>query len=73
MPPCCKPRRLPPYPGRSVEVSEKELIAHCRERLGGFETPKAVVFVDALPETVGGKILRYKLRREHKALFESSS
>jgi acyl-CoA synthetase (AMP-forming)/AMP-acid ligase II len=41
----------------------EELIAFARERLGGFETPKAVVFVDALPETVGGKVMKYKLRQ----------
>jgi acyl-CoA synthetase (AMP-forming)/AMP-acid ligase II len=47
----------------------EELIAHCRERLAGFETPKAIVFADALPDTVGGKILKYKLRERYAALF----
>jgi len=42
-----------------------ELIAFCRGRLAGFETPKQVIFVDGLPETVGGKVLKYKLRRQH--------
>lgn len=46
-----------------------EVIAFCRERLAGFETPKAVLVVDALPETVGGKVLKYRLRAEHAALF----
>lgn len=46
-----------------------EVIAHCRARLAGFETPKAVVVVDALPETVGGKVLKYRLRAEHATLF----
>jgi acyl-CoA synthetase (AMP-forming)/AMP-acid ligase II len=50
-------------------ASEAALIAHCRERLAGFETPKAVRFVDALPETVGGKILKYKLREQHADLY----
>ncbi|MFC7659652.1 hypothetical protein ACFQV8_29380 [Pseudonocardia benzenivorans] len=45
------------------------IIAHCRERLAGFETPKAVVFADALPDTVGGKVLKYKLRAEHADLY----
>jgi acyl-CoA synthetase (AMP-forming)/AMP-acid ligase II len=43
--------------------TEAELIAFCRERLAGFETPKRVIYVDALPETVGGKVLKYKLRQ----------
>jgi acyl-CoA synthetase (AMP-forming)/AMP-acid ligase II len=47
----------------------EEIIAHCRGRLAGYETPKAVVFTDALPDTVGGKILKYKLRAEHTHLY----
>ena len=47
-------------PGRQPDAAE--LIAFCRERLAGFESPKAIVFADALPETVGGKVLKYKLR-----------
>ena len=45
-------------------VTPEQLIAYCRERLAGFETPKEVRFVDALPETVGGKVLKYKLRQQ---------
>ncbi|MGQ0625639.1 MAG: AMP-binding protein [Sporichthyaceae bacterium] len=56
-----------PKPG--TDPTAEDLIAHCRERLAGFETPKAVVFTDALPDTVGGKILKYKLREQHAALF----
>ena len=54
------------------DVSAEDLIAHCRSRLAGYETPKAVVFVDALPETVGGKILKYKLRAAHGHLFDDA-
>ena len=39
-------------------------IGYCRERLAGYETPKGVLFVDELPETVGGKVLKYKLRQQ---------
>lgn len=49
--------------------SQDELIAHCRARLAGYETPKAVVFAEELPETVGGKILKYRLRARHAALY----
>jgi acyl-CoA synthetase (AMP-forming)/AMP-acid ligase II len=42
------------------------VITFCRARLAGFETPKSVAQLDALPETVGGKVLKYKLR-EHLA------
>ncbi|GAA4535948.1 AMP-binding protein [Pseudonocardia xishanensis] len=53
-----------------AEADEESIIAHCRAKLGGYETPKAIVFADALPETVGGKILKYKLRAQHGTLFE---
>jgi acyl-CoA synthetase (AMP-forming)/AMP-acid ligase II len=39
-----------------------DLIGFCRARLAGYETPKRVIVVDEMPETVGGKILKYKLR-----------
>jgi acyl-CoA synthetase (AMP-forming)/AMP-acid ligase II len=45
-----------------ADADEAELISFCRERLAGYETPKGILFVDELPETVGGKVLKYKLR-----------
>ncbi len=54
-------------------ITEVELIDWCRERLAGFETPKAVLFADALPETVGGKVLKYKLRRAMADLYLESA
>jgi acyl-CoA synthetase (AMP-forming)/AMP-acid ligase II len=56
-----------PRPG--TEPAAAELIAYCREHLAGYETPKAIVFADELPETVGGKILKYKLRERHAGLY----
>ena len=46
-------------------ASEEDLIKHCRASLAGYETPKSVVFAADLPETVGGKVLKYRLRAEH--------
>ena len=46
-------------------ASGDDLIKHCRASLPGYETPKSVVFAADLPETVGGKVLKYKLRVEH--------
>jgi acyl-CoA synthetase (AMP-forming)/AMP-acid ligase II len=43
-------------------VAEAELIAFCRERLAGFETPKSVLFVDALPLDFQGKVRKAELR-----------
>jgi acyl-CoA synthetase (AMP-forming)/AMP-acid ligase II len=53
-------------------ATEADLLEHCRGQLAGFESPKAVVFTDALPETVGGKVLKFKLREAHAGLFASS-
>jgi acyl-CoA synthetase (AMP-forming)/AMP-acid ligase II len=51
------------------EPTPEEIIAFCRAALAGYETPKDVVFVDSLPETVGGKVLKYKLRAGHSRHF----
>src|SRR3984957_10633363 len=53
-------------------TTEAELIAHCRAALAGYETPKAVVFTGALPETVGGKVLKYKLRASYAAHYDGA-
>ncbi|MEU7593865.1 acyl-CoA synthetase [Streptomyces sp. NPDC039022] len=41
---------------------EAELIAVARERLAGFQVPKRVLFVEALPRNASGKILKRELR-----------
>ncbi|MDN5939081.1 MAG: AMP-binding protein [Salinisphaera sp.] len=51
-------------PAAEKTPEEAELIAFCRERLAGYETPKKIVFVDELPTTVGSKILKYRLREQ---------
>lgn len=50
-------------PRNSAAIDEAALIAFARERLAGFETPKRVVVMDEFPTTVGGKILKYKIRQ----------
>ena len=42
-----------------------------RASLAGYETPKSVVFAADLPETVGGKVLKYKLRAEHAGHYRN--
>ncbi|KAA9164497.1 AMP-binding protein [Amycolatopsis acidicola] len=46
-----------------ADVTAEELIVFGRQRLAGYECPKRIFFVDGMPETVGGKILKYKLRQ----------
>ena len=40
-----------------------EIIAYCQQRLKRFKSPKEVVFLDALPKSLVGKILRKELRK----------
>jgi len=46
-------------------VTEKELIAYCKERLAGFKAPTSVEFRDSIPRTATGKIQKFKLRQEY--------
>jgi len=43
------------------DVSERDLRAHCAARLAPFKVPKAIRFVDALPRTRSGKLVRSAL------------
>jgi acyl-CoA synthetase (AMP-forming)/AMP-acid ligase II len=47
-----------------------ELVRFCHDRLAGFETPEQVIFVDALPETVGGNVLKYRLRQQFTGTYQ---
>jgi fatty-acyl-CoA synthase len=44
-----------------ANVSEREIIEFCREKLAHFKCPKTVIF-GALPKTSTGKIQKFKLR-----------
>ncbi|ALG85474.1 acyl-CoA synthetase [Gordonia phthalatica] len=46
-----------------AEVSEADLITWTREQIAHFKSPRAVHFVDALPRTATGKILKRDLRK----------
>jgi long-chain acyl-CoA synthetase len=43
-------------------VTEDELVAWCKEQMAAYKYPRVVVFVDALPMTATGKILKRELR-----------
>jgi acyl-CoA synthetase (AMP-forming)/AMP-acid ligase II len=44
------------------QVTEQEIIAHCRGRIAGYKLPKRVEFRDELARTATGKIQKFKLR-----------
>ena len=45
-----------------AQLTDKELIAHCRELIASYKCPRSVDFKEALPLSAAGKILKYKLR-----------
>jgi long-chain acyl-CoA synthetase len=47
-------------PGASL--TEADLLAHCRRELAAYKVPKEIRFLDALPKSTVGKILRKDLR-----------
>jgi long-chain acyl-CoA synthetase len=47
-------------PGASL--TESELLAHCRRELAAYKVPKEICFLEALPKSTVGKILRKDLR-----------
>lgn len=47
---------------RDAELNEAELLAHCRRHLAAYKVPRLIAFVDDLPKTSTGKILRRTLR-----------
>jgi long-chain acyl-CoA synthetase len=47
-------------PGQSATA--EELIAFCRQQMAAYKYPRQVEFLDELPKTVSGKLLRRELR-----------
>ncbi len=46
------------------EVTEKEIMAHCKQLLTAYKLPRVIEFRNELPKSPVGKILRKELRRE---------
>ena len=53
-----------PNPGQAADEALKaDIQSHVRSRLAAHEYPRLIEFVDALPMTATGKIMRRELRR----------
>jgi len=44
-------------------------IVHCKQKLSLFKVPKKIIFVDELPKTPTGKILKRDMRKQYKDIF----
>ncbi|MFZ3048142.1 MAG: AMP-binding protein, partial [Desulfatirhabdiaceae bacterium] len=56
-------------PRRGQQISEQEIIDHCKKELAPFKVPKRIVLMEALPKTPTGKILKRNMRSSHQELF----
>jgi fatty-acyl-CoA synthase len=46
-------------------LTEEQVLAHCKSKLGGVKAPKSVEFRPEIPKTAAGKIDRKELRRPY--------
>ena len=53
---------------RSPGLLAEELEAHCRKLLAPYKVPRHITFVEALPKSAVGKILRKELRPQSAAM-----
>jgi long-chain acyl-CoA synthetase len=54
-------------PDSKGKVTEEEIIKFCRANLATYKAPRKVTFVDELPKTLIGKVLRRRLRESGAA------
>jgi long-chain acyl-CoA synthetase len=48
-----------------AEATEKQIINFCRERIAHFKAPKGIEFVESLPKSPQGKILKKEVRQKY--------
>jgi len=52
-----------PRPG--TKLTDSEIIEHCRGLIGGYKIPRRMVFVEELPKSAMGKILKTEIRKTY--------
>jgi acyl-CoA synthetase (AMP-forming)/AMP-acid ligase II len=48
-----------------AHANESELIDHCRARLAHYKCPRSIEYLESLPRTGTGKILKRDLRKKY--------
>lgn len=49
----------------NMQAGESELIEHCRSRLAHYKCPRSVEYLESLPRTGTGKVLKRDLRKKY--------
>ena len=49
-----------------AEVDEEELRKFCKGEIASYKVPSKVLFIDEMPRSASGKILKYRLREKYK-------
>lgn len=46
-------------------ITEDELLEYCKQNLASFKKPRSIDFVDSLPRSTAGKVLKYEIRAKY--------
>ena len=46
-------------------VTETDLMEHCKQRLASYKKPRSIEFVDTLPRSTAGKVLKHEIRAQY--------
>ena len=52
-------------PKAGATLTESEIVDFCGERLARYKIPRSVIFVESLPRTAAGKVLKRQLQRRY--------
>jgi long-chain acyl-CoA synthetase len=52
-------------------LTEDDVVKYCKENLAAYKVPKIIEFIDELPKSAVGKILRRKLKEMEMEKLES--
>ena len=53
-------------PRKAENLTEAEVVQHCKQQLASYKKPRKVIFVEALPRNPSGKILKRDLRDQYR-------
>jgi acyl-CoA synthetase (AMP-forming)/AMP-acid ligase II len=59
-------------PAKGAALSVAQIREECRHKLAGFQVPKEIILVDAIPKTAMGKISKADLRSENSDLYKTA-